>query len=130
MHVEYHNTSTYANPELRDFQISTIQLLCEDQIGEIGNEIDGVDLARQIVIPLCLGVPSLHLRDLDLWEEMIDHPIVDSNDFQELLDSHNQEPIMDKLVEMYGQDIEELESLDSAQSEAQITVGNLEKASI
>ncbi|GFV91854.1 hypothetical protein TNCV_2975251 [Trichonephila clavipes] len=23
---------------------------------------------------LCLEVPSLHLRDLDLWEEMIDHP--------------------------------------------------------
>ncbi|GFW13193.1 hypothetical protein TNCV_4120941 [Trichonephila clavipes] len=37
---------------------------------------------------------------------------VDSDDVQELLDSHSQELTMDELIEMHEQDIEELESLD------------------
>ncbi|GFW13158.1 putative DD41D transposase [Trichonephila clavipes] len=48
----------------------------------------------------------------------------DSDDVQELLDSHNQELIMDKLIEMHEQDIVEFESLDHVQSEDRMTVRN------
>ncbi|GFV46239.1 hypothetical protein TNCV_261901 [Trichonephila clavipes] len=52
-----------------------------------------------------------HLRKINLE--------VDSEDVQELLDSHNQELTMDQLIEMHEQeqDIEEFESLDPVQSE-------------
>ncbi|GFT98131.1 hypothetical protein TNCV_789501 [Trichonephila clavipes] len=42
---------------------------------------------------------------------------VDSDDVQEVLDSHNQELTMDELIEMHEQHIEELESLDPVKSE-------------
>ncbi|GFW52507.1 hypothetical protein TNCV_404351 [Trichonephila clavipes] len=52
---------------------------------------------------------------------------VESDDVQELLDSHTQELTIDELTEMPEQehDIEELESLDPVQSEDQMPVGNL-----
>ncbi|GFV50380.1 tigger transposable element-derived protein 1 [Trichonephila clavipes] len=50
---------------------------------------------------------------------------VDSDDVQELLDSHNQELTMDELIEMHEQDIKEHESKDPAQSEDRMAVGNL-----
>ncbi|GFX27040.1 hypothetical protein TNCV_439461 [Trichonephila clavipes] len=48
---------------------------------------------------------------------------VDSDDVQELLDSHNEDMTIDE------QDIKELESLDPIQSEAQTTDGNLTEGS-
>ncbi|GFX49147.1 hypothetical protein TNCV_5041411 [Trichonephila clavipes] len=78
------NTSTYANPELRNFQISSTR----PSRGKIGDEIEVVDLSRQINLA------------------------VDSDDVQELPDFHNQELTTDELIEMQEQDIEELESLD------------------
>ncbi|GFX71665.1 hypothetical protein TNCV_2696531 [Trichonephila clavipes] len=42
---------------------------------------------------------------------------VDSDDVQELLDSHNQELTMDELIEMHEQDFEKLESSKPLQSE-------------
>ncbi|GFW56947.1 hypothetical protein TNCV_161751 [Trichonephila clavipes] len=42
---------------------------------------------------------------------------VDSDDVQELLDSHYQELTINELIEMHEQDMEEIESLDPAQSE-------------
>ncbi|GFW82425.1 nose resistant to fluoxetine protein 6 [Trichonephila clavipes] len=61
-------------------------------------------------------------------EEVVDHAgkrnlEVDSDDAQELLDSHNQELTIDELIEMHEQDIQELESLDPVQSEDRMTVG-------
>ncbi|GFY35666.1 hypothetical protein TNCV_2619581 [Trichonephila clavipes] len=53
---------------------------------------------------------------------------VDSDDIQELLDSHSQELIIDELTEIHEQkqDIEEeSESLDPIQSEDRMTVGSL-----
>ncbi|GFW49430.1 hypothetical protein TNCV_3059371 [Trichonephila clavipes] len=51
---------------------------------------------------------------------------VNSDDVQELLDSHNLELTIDELIEMHeqGRDIEEL-SLNLFKSENRITVGNL-----
>ncbi|GFW27998.1 hypothetical protein TNCV_768781 [Trichonephila clavipes] len=51
---------------------------------------------------------------------------VDSDDDQELLDSHNQEQKIDELIEMYKQEqhIEELESLDPVESKDRMTVEN------
>ncbi|GFY14788.1 hypothetical protein TNCV_648311 [Trichonephila clavipes] len=70
---------------------------------EISNVIEVVDLARQINLE------------------------VDSDEVQELLDSHNQELTIDELTEMHGQEqeIEELESVDPVQSEDRMTVGIL-----
>ncbi|GFX22702.1 uncharacterized protein TNCV_2994351 [Trichonephila clavipes] len=72
--------------------------------GEIGNLIEEVvNLARKINLE------------------------VDSDDVQELLDSHIQKLTMEDLTELHEQeqDIEELESLDPVQSENRITIGNL-----
>ncbi|GFW48537.1 tigger transposable element-derived protein 1 [Trichonephila clavipes] len=52
---------------------------------------------------------------------------VDSDDVQELLDFHNQELTTNKLIEMHGQDIEELESLDPFQSVDRMAVRNLKE---
>lgn len=74
---------------------------------EIGNVIkDVVELGRQINLE------------------------VDSDDVQELLDSHNQELTIDELIKMREQeeDIENLDSLDPVQLEDQMTVGNLTEA--
>ncbi|GFT54414.1 hypothetical protein TNCV_2727481 [Trichonephila clavipes] len=49
---------------------------------------------------------------------------VDSDDVQELLDSHHPELTIDELMKMLEKDIEELESLDPIQSEDQIKIGN------
>ncbi|GFX93668.1 hypothetical protein TNCV_1588451 [Trichonephila clavipes] len=49
---------------------------------------------------------------------------VDSDDVQELLDSHYQELTMDKLIEMHEQDIEEFKLLDPIESEDRMKVGN------
>ncbi|XP_023220465.1 tigger transposable element-derived protein 1-like [Centruroides sculpturatus] len=72
-----------------------------DEIGNVIEEV--VDLARQINLE------------------------VDSDDLQELLDSHNQELTIDELIEMreQEQDIEEPDSLDPVQSEDRMMVGNL-----
>ncbi|GFV16578.1 hypothetical protein TNCV_4417671 [Trichonephila clavipes] len=72
--------------------------------GEIGNVIEEV---------------AYHARKINLE--------VNSDDIQELQDSHNQELAIDELIEMHEQeqDIEELESLDPVQSEDQMMVGNL-----
>ncbi|GFU76950.1 hypothetical protein TNCV_4521061 [Trichonephila clavipes] len=48
----------------------------------------------------------------------------DSDDIQELLDSHDPKLTMDELIETQEQDIEKLESLDPVQSEDRMTVGN------
>ncbi|GFY31465.1 transposable element Tcb2 transposase [Trichonephila clavipes] len=48
---------------------------------------------------------------------------VDSDDLQELLDSHYQELTIDELKEMHEQHIEELEFLDPVQSEDRMTIG-------
>ncbi|GFV95012.1 hypothetical protein TNCV_1030101 [Trichonephila clavipes] len=55
---------------------------------------------------------------------------VDSDEAQELLDSHNRELTIDELTEMHEQkqDIEEPESVDPVQSEDRMTVGNLTEA--
>ncbi|GFU34786.1 hypothetical protein TNCV_2319821 [Trichonephila clavipes] len=66
---------------------------------------------------MCLIVLVDHARQINL--EAV------SDDVQELLDAHNQEPTIDNLIEMHEQDIEELESLDPVQSEDRMTVGNL-----
>ncbi|GFW24989.1 hypothetical protein TNCV_3154921 [Trichonephila clavipes] len=50
---------------------------------------------------------------------------VHSDDIQELLDSHNQVPIVDKLIEMYVQEQDIEESLDPFQLEDRMTVGKL-----
>ncbi|GFW98716.1 tigger transposable element-derived protein 1 [Trichonephila clavipes] len=50
---------------------------------------------------------------------------VDSDDIQELQNSHNQELTTDDFIAIHEQDIEKFESLDSIQSEDQMTVGNL-----
>ncbi|GFU54690.1 tigger transposable element-derived protein 1 [Trichonephila clavipes] len=50
---------------------------------------------------------------------------VDSDDVQELLNSHNQELKMDDLIEMHEQDIE---FLDPVQSVDRMTIGNLSEA--
>ncbi|GFU92267.1 hypothetical protein TNCV_1338481 [Trichonephila clavipes] len=50
---------------------------------------------------------------------------VDSDDVQELLDSHKKELTMDELIAMHEQDIDELESLNPVQLEHRMTVGNL-----
>ncbi|GFT22298.1 hypothetical protein TNCV_3272991 [Trichonephila clavipes] len=42
---------------------------------------------------------------------------VDSDDIEELLDSHIQELTMDELIEMQERDIEDLKSIDPVQSE-------------
>ncbi|GFU61252.1 tigger transposable element-derived protein 1 [Trichonephila clavipes] len=57
---------------------------------------------------------------------------VDSDDVQELMDSHNQEQTIDKLIEIHEHDqaIEELECFDTDQSDDRITVGNLTEASV
>ncbi|GFY13041.1 tigger transposable element-derived protein 1 [Trichonephila clavipes] len=70
---------------------------------EICNVIEEVELARQINLK------------------------VNSDDVQELLDSHNQELTVDELIEMHEQeqDIEELESL--SQLEDRIMFGNSAK---
>ncbi|GFW63200.1 hypothetical protein TNCV_581401 [Trichonephila clavipes] len=89
----YSITLTYANPELRDFQISSIRLFPPsplpiietqaesvtepDEVGTVTEEV--VDFARQIRLE------------------------VDSDDVQELLDSHNHELMTDELVEMHKQ---------------------------
>ncbi|GFS62074.1 hypothetical protein TNCV_476461 [Trichonephila clavipes] len=65
------------------------------------NNIEVVDLARQI--------------NLELGSE----------DVQELLNSHFQELIMDKLIEMHEQEQDIEEYLDPVQSEDQMTIGNL-----
>ncbi|GFY27344.1 tigger transposable element-derived protein 1 [Trichonephila clavipes] len=59
-------------------------------------------------------------------------PLVDSEDVQELLDSHNQEMTIDELIEMHeqGQNNEEFKALDPVQSEDRITVGNLTESFI
>ncbi|GFV39937.1 tigger transposable element-derived protein 1 [Trichonephila clavipes] len=49
---------------------------------------------------------------------------VNSGDFQELLDSHNQDLTINELVEMHEQE-QGLESLDPVQSEDQMTVESL-----
>ncbi|GFV94952.1 tigger transposable element-derived protein 1 [Trichonephila clavipes] len=51
---------------------------------------------------------------------------VDSDGFQEMLDSHNQEMTIHELIEMHEieQGIEELESIDSFQLGDQMTPGN------
>ncbi|GFW76462.1 hypothetical protein TNCV_1582411 [Trichonephila clavipes] len=67
-------TPSYANPELRDFQILSICLLFEEKNGEIGNVIE--EFARQVSLE------------------------VDNDDVQELLDSHNQELIIGEFIEM------------------------------
>ncbi|GFU36707.1 hypothetical protein TNCV_3311971 [Trichonephila clavipes] len=41
---------------------------------------------------------------------------VDSDDVQEVVDSYSQELTIDELIEMYEQDVEELESIDPVQS--------------
>ncbi|GFV73447.1 hypothetical protein TNCV_3389631 [Trichonephila clavipes] len=75
----YSNISTYANPELRDFQILSIRLLFEKKENfEIGNVIE--EVARQTNI------------------------VDDSVFVQELMDSHNQELRMDELTEMQEQE--------------------------
>ncbi|GFU96018.1 hypothetical protein TNCV_4218681, partial [Trichonephila clavipes] len=55
---------------------------------------------------------------------------VDSDDVQELPDSHNQELTMDELIDMHEQEqgIEEPESSDPVQSEDRMMVGNLTEA--
>ncbi|GFT92780.1 uncharacterized protein TNCV_739671 [Trichonephila clavipes] len=72
---------------------------------KIGNVIEEVvDLARQINLE------------------------VDSDDIQELLDSHNQKLTVDELIEMHKEeqkDTEKLESLDLVQSEDQTSVRTL-----
>ncbi|GFX92255.1 tigger transposable element-derived protein 1 [Trichonephila clavipes] len=52
---------------------------------------------------------------------------MESDDVEELLDSHNQGLTVDELTEMHEQEpsIETLESVDSVKSEDQIKVGNL-----
>ncbi|GFW57976.1 hypothetical protein TNCV_2741221 [Trichonephila clavipes] len=86
--IEYSNTSTYANPELRDFQISSINLLFKNYKTRLpvenGNVIEkAVDLVRQMNLELV------------------------SDDVQELLDCHNQEQTIDEFTDMHQQDIEE-----------------------
>ncbi|GFX16069.1 uncharacterized protein TNCV_4703271 [Trichonephila clavipes] len=101
----------YSNLALRDFQISSINLFLflitetqavlvpePDEIGNVIQEI--VDLARQINLE------------------------VNSDDVQELLDSHNQELTMDELIEMHEQDIEELKSLYPVSSKDRMTLWN------
>ncbi|GFY15987.1 hypothetical protein TNCV_1286321 [Trichonephila clavipes] len=55
------------------------------------------------------------------------HLEVESDDVQELLDSHNHELTIDELIEIHEQeqDIEELECLNPVQSEDIMTVGSL-----
>lgn len=55
---------------------------------------------------------------------------VDSDDVQELLDSHNEELTIDELITMREQEenIDNRESLDPVQLEDQMTVGNLTEA--
>ncbi|GFV48947.1 hypothetical protein TNCV_1093471 [Trichonephila clavipes] len=57
---------------------------------------------------------------------------VDSDDVQELPDSHNQELTMDELREMHGQeqDIEELVFVDPVQSKDRMTIDNLTQTSV
>ncbi|GFX73506.1 hypothetical protein TNCV_3403171 [Trichonephila clavipes] len=90
-------SQTYANPELHDFQISSIRLLLEEKNGkldEISNVIkEVVDLTEKINLEL------------------------DSDEVQGLLDPHNQELKIDKLIEMPEQDIEKIESSYLVQSE-------------
>ncbi|GFS78612.1 hypothetical protein TNCV_3148151 [Trichonephila clavipes] len=50
---------------------------------------------------------------------------MDSDDVQELLDSHNQDLTIDELIEMQEQDNEKLEFLDPVQSEDRMTIRNL-----
>ncbi|GFV37348.1 hypothetical protein TNCV_1757861 [Trichonephila clavipes] len=73
----------------------------------------------------------------DLKQPLIHSPVasvpppegsqVDSDDVQELLDFHNQELTIDKLIEMHGQeqDIERSESLDLVLAEDRMSDGNL-----
>ncbi|GFU60968.1 hypothetical protein TNCV_3372841 [Trichonephila clavipes] len=66
----------------------------------------------------------------NLIEEVVDSTSqinleVNSDNVQELLDSHCQELAIDELTEMHEQAIEELESLDPVQSEDRKMVGNL-----
>ncbi|GFV96880.1 hypothetical protein TNCV_4350931 [Trichonephila clavipes] len=50
---------------------------------------------------------------------------VDSDDVQELLDSHNPGLTIDEFIEMGEQDIEELGSLDPVRTKDRMTVWNL-----
>ncbi|GFW43161.1 uncharacterized protein TNCV_1349251 [Trichonephila clavipes] len=49
---------------------------------------------------------------------------VNRDDVHELLDSHYQDPTIDELIEIHEQDIEELQSLDTVQSEDQLTISS------
>ncbi|GFX33540.1 tigger transposable element-derived protein 1 [Trichonephila clavipes] len=79
------------------------------------------------------GVTLLELDEISiLIEEVVDlarqiNSEMDSDDVQELLDSHDQELTMDELIEMYEQKqaIEGLVSLHPVHSEDGITVENL-----
>ncbi|GFX51136.1 hypothetical protein TNCV_2734871 [Trichonephila clavipes] len=79
--ITYSNKSTYANNDLRDFQISSIRLLFEEtngQIGKNGNLIEEfTDFPRQINLE------------------------VNSDDIQELLSFHNQKLTIDELIEVH-----------------------------
>ncbi|GFW59201.1 hypothetical protein TNCV_2781321 [Trichonephila clavipes] len=81
------------------------------------------DQASHDPIPIPLGYRG---HD-NLIEEAVDLVrkinLEDSDDLQELLVFHNQALTIDELIEMYEQDIEELESLDPVQSEDRMTVG-------
>ncbi|GFV30653.1 hypothetical protein TNCV_1777061 [Trichonephila clavipes] len=84
----YKSTSICVNLELDDLQMSSIRLLLEENAKKKGENIGNV--MKEVVD---------HARQINLE--------LDSDDVQELLDSHYQELTMDHLIEMHEREIDD-----------------------
>ncbi|GFX61922.1 hypothetical protein TNCV_3777331 [Trichonephila clavipes] len=105
--------------EMRNIMKSAFSSLDAHSNGEMNNEMNDIEKFVDnwmLKMSMAESVPD----EIANWIEVVDHARqinleANSDDVQELMDSHYQELTIDELIEMHEQeqDIKEFESLDS-----------------